>query len=160
MIKFHSDKRYRKGVGIILINNQKKVFVGKRKDINDIAWQLPQGGIERGELPYEAAVRELKEETSVEKVELIKMSGRFYRYDLPNYLKTTLWRGRYRGQEQVWFLFKHLGLDSEIDVKTQNHEFVDWKWIDLELLPDIIVDFKKELYRELVIEFLPIIKNL
>ncbi len=159
MIKSHSDKRYRKGVGIILINNQKKVFVGKRKDINHIAWQLPQGGIERGELPYEAAVRELKEETSVEKVELIKMS-RFYRYDLPNYLRTTLWRGRYWGQEQVWFLFKHLGLDSEIDVKTQNHEFVDWKWVDLELLPDIIVDFKKELYRELVIEFLPIIKNL
>lgn len=157
MTKSHSN--YRRGVGIILLNNINLVFVGKRFDIDTESWQMPQGGIDDGEEPLEAAMRELYEELGTANAQLISFSDKVYKYDLPIGLRYKFWNGRYVGQEQIWFMFRYLGDDSQINIKTADQEFSDWKWIEFRRLPDIIVDFKKQLYIELVQDFSNLIES-
>ena len=143
---------YRQGVGIMLVNKEKKIFVGKRID-NRAAWQMPQGGVDQDENIVDAAKRELKEETGVSSIKIIKKSDKIYTYDLPDYLLGKIWKGRFKGQEQTWFLAQFLGEDDEINLDQKNAEFKKWKWVNIDELPDLIVPFKKELYLELVKEF-------
>ena len=147
---------YRQGVGIMLVNKEKKIFVGKRID-NRAAWQMPQGGVDQDENIVDAAKRELKEETGVSSIKIIKKSDKIYTYDLPDYLLGKIWKGRFKGQEQTWFLAQFLGEDDEINLDQKNAEFKKWKWVNINELPDLIVPFKKELYQELVKEFRPFI---
>jgi putative (di)nucleoside polyphosphate hydrolase len=147
---------YRQGVGIMLANKEKKIFVGKRID-NRAAWQMPQGGVDQDENIVDAAKRELKEETGVSSIKIIKKSDKIYTYDLPDYLLGKIWKGRFKGQEQTWFLAQFLGEDDEINLDQKNAEFKKWKWVNIDELPDLIVPFKKELYQELVKEFRPFI---
>lgn len=144
---------YRQGVGIMLFNAAGEVFVAKRLDMTTEAWQMPQGGMDTGESPSGAALRELKEEIGTDHVEIIRETTDWYSYDLPDHLVGKLWDGQYCGQKQKWFAMRFLGEDSEIDIHTADPEFSEWKWIDLRMLPDIIVPFKKSLYRSLVGEF-------
>ena len=137
------------GVGIILLNHENKVFVGKRIDNPKNFWQMPQGGIDRGENFYEAALRELKEETSIVSVELIKEIEKKFTYILPDRLIGIIWKGKFKGQKQKWFVMKFVGTESEINIKTKYPEFLDWKWIDLENLTEIAVNFKLEVYKQL-----------
>ncbi len=146
------DLPYRQGVGIMLLNRHGKVFVAQRIDMPSTAWQMPQGGIDKGESPLEAAWRELKEETGTDKAEVIGESGDWYNYDLPVDLAPKLWRGRFRGQTQKWFVFRFLGGDEDIDIATETPEFSDWKWADVAELPDLIVPFKRALYSQLIEE--------
>jgi putative (di)nucleoside polyphosphate hydrolase len=143
---------YRKGVGIMLFNKSKNIFVGKRID-NQSAWQMPQGGVDDNESPLEAAKRELHEETGIHSIEIIKQSHKQYTYDLPGYLLGKLWKGKFKGQQQTWFLAKFLGENKEIDLQQKHPEFKEWKWVLIDELPDLIVPFKKALYQELVNEF-------
>ena len=143
---------YRNGVGIMLINDNKKIFVGKRID-NKSAWQMPQGGVDQDENIVDAAKRELKEETGVSSIKIIKKSDKIYTYDLPDYLLGKIWKGRFKGQKQTWFLAQFLGTDDEINLDQKNAEFKEWKWVGINELPDLIVPFKKNLYQELVKEF-------
>mgnify|MGYP002629566249 FL=1 len=143
---------YRNGVGIMLINDNKKIFVGKRID-NKSAWQMPQGGVDQDENIVDAVKRELKEETGVSSIKIIKKSDKIYTYDLPDYLLGKIWKGRFKGQKQTWFLAQFLGTDDEINLDQKNAEFKEWKWVDINELPDLIVPFKKNLYQELVKEF-------
>jgi len=143
---------YRNGVGIMLINNIKKIFVGKRID-NKSAWQMPQGGVDQDEDIVDAVKRELKEETGVSSIKIIKKSDKIYKYDLPDYLLGKTWKGRFKGQKQTWFLAQFLGTDDEINLDQKNAEFKEWKWVGINELPDLIVPFKKNLYQELVKEF-------
>ena len=147
---------YRQGVGIMLANKEKKIFVGKRID-NRAAWQMPQGGVDQDENIVDAAKRELKEETGVSSIKIIKKSDKIYTYDLPDYLLGKIWKGRFKGQEQTWFLAQFLGEDDEINLDQKNAEFKKWKWVNINELPDLIVPFKKKLYQELVKEFRPFI---
>jgi len=147
---------YRQGVGIMLVNKEKKIFVGKRID-NRAAWQMPQGGVDQDENIVDAAKRELKEETGVSSIKIIKKSDKIYTYDLPDYLLGKIWKGRFKGQEQTWFLAQFLGEDDEINLDQKNAEFKKWKWVNIDELPDLIVPFKKKLYQELVKEFRPFI---
>tara|TARA_B100000902_G_scaffold379447_1_gene413758 strand:- start:201 stop:668 length:468 start_codon:yes stop_codon:yes gene_type:complete len=142
----------RSGVGIIVLNNNNQVFVGKRKDNPGDKWQMPQGGIDEGENYITAMKRELIEETSIKNIQILKEIRHIYRYELPENLIGIIWKGRYRGQKQKWFITRFLGDDSEIDVNTKNPEFIDWKWIEPKKLPEVIVDFKKKLYEELLKE--------
>ena len=140
----------RLGVGIALLNNKKKVFVGKRIDNPATEhWQMPQGGIEENEDLLKAAKRELEEETGIAKVELIKEINEWLTYNLPKNLISKIWEGKYRGQKQKWFIMKFLGNNNEINVKTKNPEFLDWKWIDSSELPLVAVDFKVNIYKKL-----------
>tara|TARA_B100001057_G_scaffold498877_1_gene607468 strand:- start:628 stop:1104 length:477 start_codon:yes stop_codon:yes gene_type:complete len=139
----------RRGVGIVLLNENNKVFVAKRIDNPKDFWQMPQGGIDEGEDVLKAALRELEEETSIKNVKLIKELEGTITYELPDRLLGIIWKGKYRGQKQKWFLMRFLGNDSEINIKTKNPEFLDWKWIDLELITDRVVDFKLNVYKEL-----------
>ena len=143
---------YRNGVGIMLINDNKKIFVGKRID-NKSAWQMPQGGVDQDENIVDAVKRELKEETGVSSIKIIKKSDKIYTYDLPDYLLGKIWKGRFKGQKQTWFLAQFLGTDDEINLDQKNEEFKEWKWVGINELPDLIVPFKKNLYQELVKEF-------
>jgi len=143
---------YRQGVGIMLLDRHGKVFVAQRIDMPSTAWQMPQGGIDKGESPLEAAWRELKEETGTDMAEVIGESGDWYSYDLPVDLAPKLWRGRFRGQTQKWFVFRFLGSDEDIDIATETPEFSDWKWADVAELPDLIVPFKRALYSQLIEE--------
>jgi len=143
---------YRNGVGIMLINDNKKIFVGKRID-NKSAWQMPQGGVDQDENIVDAVKRELKEETGVSSIKIIKKSDKIYTYDLPDYLLGKIWKGRFKGQKQTWFLAQFLGTDDEINLDQKNAEFKEWKWVGINELPDLIVPFKKDLYQELVKEF-------
>ena len=136
----------------MLANKEKKIFVGKRID-NRAAWQMPQGGVDQDENIVDAAKRELKEETGVSSIKIIKKSDKIYTYDLPDYLLGKIWKGRFKGQEQTWFLAQFLGEDDEINLDQKNAEFKKWKWVNINELPDLIVPFKKELYLELVKEF-------
>ncbi len=143
---------YRRGVGVMLLNADKQVWVGRRIDNTDEAWQMPQGGIDEGEQPWETALRELEEETGIPPhlVERIADHPERLRYDLPDELRSKLWGGKWRGQEQDWFLCRFLGRQSDVNIATAHPEFCDWKWIDARHLPDIIVPFKRDLYRCLI----------
>ena len=149
MKKNFSKLPLRKGVGIVLLNNENKVFVAKRIDNPKNFWQMPQGGVDGGENYYEAALRELKEETSVASVELIQEIDKKLTYILPNHLIRIVWRGRFKGQTQKWFVMRFIGNESEININTKNPEFLDWKWIDLEDLTKIAVNFKLDVYKNL-----------
>jgi len=137
------------GVGIILLNNENNVFVGKRIDNPKNSWQMPQGGVDQNESFLQAAKRELEEETGIKSVKLIKKLDGWFKYDLPKNLLGKLWKGKYRGQKQKWFVMKFLGKLGEINVNTRNPEFLDWKWIKLSKLPDIAVDFKLDIYKKI-----------
>ena len=139
----------RSGVGIVVLNNKNKVFVAKRIDNPKNFWQMPQGGVEKSENFYNAALRELKEETSIVSIELIKEIEKELTYILPDYLIGIIWKGKFRGQKQRWFVMRFVGDESEINIKTKNPEFLDWKWIDLEDLPKIAVNFKLDVYKNL-----------
>ena len=138
----------RNGVGIVVLNKDNKVFVAKRIDNQKNFWQMPQGGIEKDEDYLAAAYRELEEETSINNVDLIKELDGLISYDLPKSLLGIIWKGKYRGQKQKWFVMKFLGQDSEINIKTKNPEFCEWKWIDLENITDLVVDFKLHVYED------------
>ena len=143
------DLPLRSGVGIIVLNKENKVFVAKRIDNPKNFWQMPQGGVDEGEDFLTAALRELEEETSIKDVELIKEIEGIMTYELPKHLLGIIWKGKYKGQNQKWFLMKFLGSDNEINIKTKKPEFLDWKWIDLENITDVVVDFKLQVYKEL-----------
>ena len=137
------------GVGIILLNHENNVFVGKRIDNPKNFWQMPQGGINQNENFLQAAKRELEEETGIKSVELVKELNGWLEYDLPENLLGKVLEGKYRGQKQKWFIMKFVGKDNEINVKTKNPEFLDWKWIEVSKLPSIAVSFKIDLYKKL-----------
>ena len=139
----------RKGVGIIVLNNENKIFVAKRIDNPKNFWQMPQGGVDHGENFLKAAYRELEEETSIKNVELIKELEGTTTYELPDHLLGIIWKGKYKGQEQKWFLMRYLGKDSDINIKTYKPEFLDWKWIELDMITEYVVDFKLHVYKEL-----------
>jgi len=142
----------RTGVGIIVLNSNNQVFVGKRKDNPGDKWQMPQGGVDKGEDFITAMRRELIEETSIKSIKILKEIKNIYQYELPDNLVGIIWKGKFRGQRQKWFITKFLGKDEEINLDTQHPEFIDWKWIDPQDLPEVIVDFKKELYLNLLKE--------
>ena len=138
----------RVGVGIILLNNKNHVFVGKRKDNPGDKWQMPQGGVDKGEDHQTAMKRELIEETSIKNIKIIKRIEKIYEYELPANLIGIIWKGKYRGQKQKWFLMRFNGEDNEINIKTKNPEFLDWKWIEIDQLTEVVVDFKLHVYKE------------
>lgn len=144
------DLPYRQGVGIMLLDGRGRVFVAQRIDMPSAAWQMPQGGIDKGESPLEAAWRELAEETGTDKAEVIGESSDWYSYDLPVDLVPKLWHGRFRGQTQKWFVFRFLGRDEDINIATEKPEFSAWKWADPAELPELIVPFKRALYSQLI----------
>ena len=145
----------RLGVGIIVLNKENKVFVGKRRDNPINKWQMPQGGVDRGENLVNAMKRELKEETSIRSIEILRELEGWTEYELPDYLLGKIWRGKYRGQKQKWFIVRFLGKDEEINLKTTHPEFIEWQWLDIENLPSVIVHFKKKVYEKL----LPVIRS-
>ncbi len=140
---------YRNGVGIVVLNSENKVFVAKRIDNPKNFWQMPQGGVDKDENYYEAALRELKEETSIISVELIQEIDKKLTYILPDDLIGIIWNGRFKGQTQKWFVMRFIGNESEININTKNPEFLEWKWIDLEDLTKIAVNFKLNVYKNL-----------
>lgn len=147
---------YRPCVGMLLLNPVGKVFVGRRLDTageGDNIWQMPQGGIDAGETPAAAALRELREEVGTDKAEIVAESRRWLHYDLPPQLVGKVWKGRYRGQKQRWFALRFLGEDSEIDIATEHPEFDAWRWVELEDVPDLVIPFKRDTYRAVVSEF-------
>ena len=156
-LNFLMDKIYEKfknlplrnGVGIIVLNKENKIFVAKRIDNPLNFWQMPQGGVDEGEEYLTAAYRELEEETSIKDVKLIKELDGLISYELPKNLLGIIWKGKYRGQEQKWFVMKFLGENNEINIKTKNPEFCEWKWIDLENITDLVVEFKLNVYEEI-----------
>ena len=139
----------RNGVGVILLNKENKIFVAKRIDNSKNFWQMPQGGVNDGENLLEAAYRELEEETSIKNVKLIKEIDGSLTYELPDHLLGIIWKGKFKGQKQKWFLMKFVGEENEINVKTKNPEFLDWKWIEIENITEAVVDFKKRIYEKL-----------
>jgi putative (di)nucleoside polyphosphate hydrolase len=149
------DHLYRRGVGVMLLNADKEVWVGRRIDNTDEAWQMPQGGIDKGEEPWATALRELEEETGIPPhlVERVADCPERLKYDLPPELQPKLWGGKWKGQLQDWYLCRFLGRDSEVNITTKHAEFCDWKWVEPDRLPDLIVPFKRDLYRRLIDEF-------
>lgn len=146
---------YRPGVGLMVLNRENKVFVAKRIDTRAEAWQMPQGGIDEGEDPRATALRELEEETGIspDKAEIIAESDGWVSYDLPSDLVPKLWKGQYRGQKQKWYVLRFHGEDSDINLETEHPEFLEWKWVEMQALPDLIVPFKRALYEKIVAEF-------
>ena len=151
------DGSYRRGVGVMLINDRKEVWVGRRIDNTDEAWQMPQGGIDKGEQPWPAALREVEEETGIAPhlIEQLTCHPQRLRYRLPDELIGVIWKEKWVGQEQDWFLARFLGTDADIDIATEHPDFSHWKWIAAKHRPDIIVPFKRDLYRRLVEDFAP-----
>jgi len=147
----------RSGVGIIVLNKENKVFVAKRIDNPKNFWQMPQGGINKNEDFFTAALRELKEETSIASVKLIKEIDDKFTYILPDHLIGIIWKGKFKGQIQKWFIMRFVGNESEINIKTKHPEFLDWKWIDLKDLTKIAVNFKLEVYKQVKSEVLKIL---
>ena len=158
MIEINS---YRIGVGIILLNEEKKVVVGKRIDIKSEFWQMPQGGINKNEKMEDAAYRELYEETGIKKAKIILRSKKWFQYNIPLALKKKLWKGKYLGQKQKWYVMKFKGNErKDINLNISKAEFCDWKWINLNELESLIVSFKKEMYKKILKEFEYKIKQL
>jgi len=153
----HKILPLRTGIGIAVLNSENKVFVGKRKDNPFDKWQMPQGGVDSNEPLLQAMKRELLEETSIKNIEVLKEFNQWLEYELPENLIGKIWKGKYRGQKQKWFVVKFLGNDSEININTKNAEFMEWKWIDIDLLPDLIVLFKKHVYEKILIELKKIV---
>ena len=149
MIEKFKNLPLRKGVGIVLLNSENKVFVAKRIDNPKNFWQMPQGGVDKNEDLLTAAFRELKEETSIEKVELIKEIDGKTTYELPDNLLGIIWKGKYRGQEQKWFLMRFKGKDSEINLKTLRPEFLEWKWVEIDKITNTVVSFKLNVYKNI-----------
>ncbi len=155
------DQRpYRPGVGIVLFNSVGQAFFGRRSDTTEAAWQFPQGGIDEGETPLDAALREMKEEIGTDQAEMLAESADWLAYDLPSDLADIAWRGRFRGQRQKWFAFRFLGRDGDIDIATDHPEFSEWRWRNLADAPAGIVAFKRPLYERVVAEFHPLIRSL
>ena len=152
MKKKHKNLPLRSGVGIVLLNKKNKVFVAKRIDNPKNFWQMPQGGVDKKENYYQAALRELKEETSIVSVELIKKIDKKLTYILPENLIGIIWKGKFKGQIQKWFIMRFVGNESEINIKTKKPEFLDWKWINVEDLPKVAVKFKLDVYKNLKAE--------
>ena len=140
------------GVGAIVLNKNNLVFVGKRKDNPIDKWQMPQGGVDKNENFVAAMKRELLEETSIKNIEILKEIEGTFEYELPKNLLGKIWKGKYRGQKQKWFIVKFIGNENEVNLKTKYPEFIEWKWITIEKLPEVIVDFKKDVYSKLLIE--------
>tara|TARA_B100000941_G_C28275290_1_gene433633 strand:+ start:27 stop:497 length:471 start_codon:yes stop_codon:yes gene_type:complete len=140
----------RDGVGIIILNDKNEIFVGKRKDNPIDKWQMPQGGLDVGEDYLAAMKRELFEETSIKNIKVLREIDGFFEYELPKDLIGIIWKGKFRGQKQKWFIAKFLGDEKEINLNTKNPEFVEWKWIVPEKLPEVIVDFKRDMYLRLL----------
>ena len=151
-MKIAKELPLRSGVGIVLLNEENKVFVGKRIDNPGNAWQMPQGGIDKNESYLEAAKRELREETGVVTVKVIKELDEWLTYNLPKNLLGKIWRGKYRGQKQKWFIMKFLGKNNEINIKTKKPEFLEWKWIESFKLPRVAVNFKINIYKKMTEE--------
>ena len=148
----HEELPLRTGVGIVVLNSENRVFVGKRKDNPFDKWQMPQGGVESDEPLLSAMKRELKEETSIVNIEVLKEFDQWLEYELPKNLIGKIWKGKYRGQKQKWFIVRFTGKEKEIDISTKHPEFIEWKWVDMDLLPDLIVSFKKHVYEVVLIE--------
>ncbi len=152
---------YRQGVGVVLFNRDGLVLAARRIDTPGPAWQLPQGGIDAGETPAQAARRELKEEVGTDKAEIVAETADWLCYDLPEALRDKVWGGRFRGQRQKWFAMRFLGADADIDIDHDDRpEFSEWRWMPLERLPEVIVPFKRPLYERLVAEFRPVAEAL
>jgi len=147
MQKQYKNLPLRSGVGVVLLNKDNKVFVAKRIDNPKNFWQMPQGGVDKDENFFNAALRELEEETSITNVSLIKEIDGYTSYNLPNHLLGIIWKGKYKGQIQKWFLMRFNGKESEINLKTNYPEFLEWKWIELEKITDVVVDFKLDVYK-------------
>ena len=148
-MKYKKQLPLRIGVGIILLNSENQIFVGRRIDNPKKFWQMPQGGVNKNENYLQAAKRELEEETSIKSIKVLKELDGWRQYSLPKYLLGKVWKGRFRGQKQKWFVMKFIGNDEEINVKTKNPEFFDWKWIKSSELPSIAVKFKIKIYKEI-----------
>ena len=148
----HKDLPLRTGVGIVVLNSKNKVFVGKRKDSPFDKWQMPQGGVDPNEPLLEAMKRELEEETSIKNFEILKEFDQWLEYKLPENLIGEIWQGKYSGQKQKWFIVKFLGEESEININTKYPEFIEWKWVDMNSLTDLIVNFKKHIYKDVLLE--------
>jgi putative (di)nucleoside polyphosphate hydrolase len=142
----------RVGVGVVVLNSKNKVFVGKRIDNPVNKWQMPQGGVDEGEGYPEAMRRELEEETSIKNIKVLKEFSQWLSYELPDNLLGIIWKGKFRGQKQKWFIVRFLGKENEININTTNPEFMDWKWIEMNDLPNVIVDFKRDVYEKILIE--------
>ena len=140
----------RLGVGAIVLNKKNQVFVGKRKDNPVDRWQMPQGGVNEGEDLTSAMKRELNEETGIQNIKILNEIDGWFEYELPNYLLGKIWRGKFRGQKQKWFIVKFLGNDEEINLENDKPEFIEWKWLDIENLPNVIVNFKRKVYEQLL----------
>jgi len=151
---------YRPCVGLMLLNKRGQVFVAQRIDVRGAAWQMPQGGIDAGESPREAAMRELKEEIGTDSAEILAESAHWHRYDLPPHLIPKVWGGRYRGQTQKWFALRFTGDDAEIDLEAHEQEFQAWCWADVDKLPSMIVPFKRDVYDQVIAEFRPVVDRL
>ena len=148
-MKNRKELPLRIGVGIVLLNSENNIFVGRRIDNPKNSWQMPQGGVDQNEIFLQAAKRELEEETGIKSVKLIKELDGWFEYNLPKNLMGKLWNGKFRGQKQKWFIMKYLGKNEEINDKTKKPEFLDWKWINISELPNIAVDFKVNIYKKL-----------
>jgi putative (di)nucleoside polyphosphate hydrolase len=148
----HKDLPLRTGVGIVVLNSKNKVFVGKRKDNPFDKWQMPQGGVDLNEPLIKAMKRELVEETSIKNIKILKEFNQWLEYELPKELVGKIWKGKFRGQKQKWFVVRFLGSDDEINIDTKHPEFIEWQWVDIEKLPELIVLFKKHLYEEITKE--------
>ena len=157
MIEKYKDLPLRSGVGIVVLNKKNQIFLAKRIDNPKNFWQMPQGGVDTGEKFYEAAIRELKEETSIKSISLIKEIDGLTTYLLPNNLLGIIWKGKYKGQKQKWFVVRFNGQETEININTKNPEFLDWKWVNIENLTDEVVDFKIHVYKKIQEELYKII---
>jgi putative (di)nucleoside polyphosphate hydrolase len=149
MLEKFKNLPLRTGVGIVVLNKKNKVFVAKRIDNPKNFWQMPQGGVDKGESFLNAAYRELEEETGMKNLEFIKEIEGTMTYELPEHLLGIIWKGKYKGQKQKWFLMRYLGNDNDININTNNPEFLEWKWIDLNEITEVVVDFKLHVYKEL-----------
>jgi putative (di)nucleoside polyphosphate hydrolase len=142
----------RNGVGIVVLNNENKIFVGKRKDNPIDKWQMPQGGVEKNEDYLSAMKRELFEETSIRSIKVLKKLDKCLEYELPINLLGIIWKGEFRGQKQKWFITRFTGNENEININTEHPEFIEWKWIEMDKIPNVIVDFKKNVYKKILVE--------